>query len=80
MSDDKILPLFDQNRKPSEPKKDPVSVAQDWEIVLNSGELIKVNGHIVLNGMMVAILENPDDSFSLKFYANVEAVEYVKRA
>ena len=76
--DDKVLPLFgrqDSIAQAAEPK----SQAADWEICMASGELIKMNGHIVLNGMMVAILEDPDDSFSLKFYAGVDTVEYVKR-
>lgn len=77
MSDDKVLPLFGERQATT--KTEPKSREANWEIAMASGELIKETGHIVLNGMMVAILEDPDDSFSLKFYAGVDTVEYVKR-
>lgn len=78
MSDDtKVTKLFDVNRKPEAPKAEPKSAAKDWRIVLTNDEVFDVNGHLVLNGMMVAILDDPDDSFSLKFYASGEDVRYV---
>lgn len=75
--DDKVQPLFG-DRQP--PKSEPKSKALDWQVTMASGEVLHINGHMVLNGMIVAILEDPDDQYSVKFYANSDTVEYVIRA
>lgn len=75
--DDKVLPLFGDRQTP---KSAPKSQSTDWVITMNSGEVLEITGHLIINGMIVAILEDPEDSYSVKFYANSDVVEHVTRA
>lgn len=72
---DNIIELNGNKIAPNKPKPQ----RHTWEIVTTESEIVTIEGYLILNGMVVAVMDEPENPDSVLFYCPVDTVQYVMR-